>query len=213
MLIRDLPPGERPLERLARLGPQALRDIELLAILLGGQTALDGAAIALKDGLARLQNRARNPLLTAQRQAILISLLELARRLEALHETPSRVVLGAWDIAPHLIAKYSREPQERLGVVLLDSRGRIITEREVYIGQHNSADAKPRFLLKHALLEDADALIAFHNHPSGDPEPSLEDNKFTMGLKIACQAIGVGLFDHIIVGRKAYYSYRDVGRL
>lgn len=213
MLVRELPPGERPLERLARLGPQALQDVELLAILLGGQTALEAAATALEHGLARLQNRVRNPLLTAQRQAKLISLLELARRLEALHETPPRVVLDPWDIAPHLIAKYSREPQERVGVVLLDTRGRIIAEREVYIGQHNSAEAKPRFILKHALLEDADAIIVFHNHPSGDPSPSREDATFTVGLKSACRAMGVGLFDHIIIGRKTYYSFRDDGHL
>lgn len=172
MLVRDLPPGERPMDRLARLGPQALKDTELLAIILGGQTAVEAAETALEDGLARLQNRAQNPLLAEIRQARIIALLELSRRLEAIHEKPARVVLRAQDIAPHLVAKYSREPQERLGVVLLDGKHRVIAEREVYIGQHNLVRVSARWILKHAIVEDAIAIIIFHNHPTGDPRPS-----------------------------------------
>ena len=209
MLVRDLPPGERPMERLARHGPQALRDVELLAILLGGQTALEAAATALHDGLARLQNRARNPLLSEIRQARIVALLEIAKRLETINATPSRVVLSARDIGPHLIAKYSREPQERLGVVLLDSRRRVIAEREVYIGQHDSVYVSPRWILKHAIIEDAASIILFHNHPSGDPAPSAEDSALTAHLKTVCGAIDVELFDHIVIGRKSYISYRD----
>ena len=86
-------------------------------------------------------------------------------------------------------------------------------EREVYIGQHNSATASPRWILKHALLEDAFSMIVYHNHPSGDPRPSSDDSAFTGILKIACDALDVELFDHIIVGRKSYYSYREERRL
>jgi DNA repair protein RadC len=213
MLVRDLPPGERPMERLARHGPQALKDMELLAIILGGQTALDAAAIALQDGLARLQNRAQNPLLSEIRTARIVSLLEISRRLEALHEKPTRVVLRAQDIAPHLVAKYSREPQERLGVVLLDGRHRLIAEREVYIGQHDKVYVSARWILKHAIVEDAAAIIIFHNHPSGDPRPSREDSNLTAHLKGICDAMDVELFDHIVVGRKTYFSFREDGRL
>ena len=213
MLIRDVPPGERPMERLARDGPQALQDVELLSIILGGQTALDAAKTALEDGLARLQNRARNPLLSELRQARIAAFLELARRLEAASAKPSRVVLTAQDIAPHLIAKYSREPQERLGVVLLDARQRVIGEREVYIGQHNRVYGAPRWILKHAIVEDAAAIIIFHNHPSGDPEPSPEDSALTAHMKTVCVAMGVELLDHIVIGRKRYYSYREERQL
>lgn len=213
MLVRDLPPGERPMERLARLGPQPLKDTELLAIILGGQTALDAAALALQDGLARLQNRARNPLLSEIRQARIVSLLEISRRLETLHEKPARVILRAQDIAHHLIAKYSHEPQERLGVVLLDSRRRVIAEREVYIGQHDLVRASPRWILKHALVEDASAIIIFHNHPTGDATPSSEDSNLTAHLKNLCDAMDIDLFDHIVIGRKSYYSYREKRRL
>lgn len=213
MLVRDLPPGERPMERLARHGPQALKDTELLAIVLGGQTGLQAADIALKDGLARLQNRAQNPLLSEIRTARIVALLEISRRLEALHEKPSRVVLRASDIAHHLVAKYSREPQERLGVVLLDARHRVIAEREVYIGQHDKVYVSARWILKHAIVEDASAIIIFHNHPSGDPRPSVEDARLTAHLKATCEAMDVELFDHIVVGRKTYYSFREERRL
>jgi DNA repair protein RadC len=213
MLVRDLPPGERPMDRLARLGAQALKDTELLAIILGGQTALKSAETALQDGLERLQNRARNPLLSEIRQARIVALLELSRRLEALHEKPSRVVLRAHDIAHHLVAKYSREPQERLGVVLLDARHRVLAEREVYIGQHDKVHVSARWILKHAIIEDAAAIIIFHNHPSGDPRPSTEDASLTAHLKGICDAMDVELFDHIVVGRKTYYSFREMHRI
>jgi DNA repair protein RadC len=186
MLVRDLPPGERPMERLARLGPQALKETELLAIILGGQTALEAAHVALAEGLARLQKRAGNPLLSEIR---------------------------AHDIAPHLVARYSHEPQEHLGVVLLDSRQRFIAERTVYIGEHDHVFGSPRWLLKDAIVEDAAAVILFHNHPSGDPSPSPDDSAFTKNFRMACETMDVELFDHIVVGRKTYYSFREKRRL
>lgn len=213
MLVRDLPPGERPMDRLARLGPQALTDKELLAIVLGGQTALEAAAVALADGLARLQNRARNPLLSEIRQARIVSLLELWRRLDALGAKPQRVILRPEDIARHLVARYSHEPQERVGVVLLDARRRYIAEREVYVGQEAHVSGGPRWILKHAILEDAGSIVVFHNHPSGDPSPSPDDSASTEHLKTVCDAMGIELFDHVIVGRKTYYSYREKRRL
>lgn len=214
MLVRDIPPGERPMDRLARLGSQALKDTELLSIILGGQTtALGAAEIALSDGLERLQNYAHDPALSGLRKARIIALLEIARRLEALHTKPGREIWLPSEIAPHLVAKYSHEPQERLGVVLLDGRRRVMAERIVYIGQHNRADVRPRWILKHAIVEDAAVIIVFHNHPSGDPSPSSEDAAFTATLKDVCDDMDVELFDHIVIGRKAYYSFREHRRL
>ena len=213
MLVRDIPPGERPMDRLARLGPQALRDTELLAIIFGGQTALQAAELVLHDGLARLHNRAQNPQLSEKRKAQIRAVLELAKRLEATGHEPARVVERPSDIAFYLEAKYAREPQERAGVVLLDFRHRVIAEREVYIGQHNVATVSTRWLLKQAITEDAKAIILFHNHPSGDPRPSLEDSELTASLKGAGEILDVELFDHIIIGRKSYYSFREEGRV
>lgn len=213
MLIRDLPPGERPMERLARLGPHTLRDVELLALILGGPTALQSAETVLKEGLDRLHKHARNRSLSEIRQARILALLEISRRLELLHEKPERIVLRADDIASHLVARYSREPQEHLGVVLLDGRKRFIAERVIYIGEHDHVFGRPRWLLKDAILEDARAIILFHNHPSGDPNPSADDSRFTGNFKGVCDSMDVELYDHIIVGRTGYYSYRANRRL
>lgn len=213
MLVRDLPPGERPMDRLARLGPEALKDTELLAIVLGGQTGIEAAHVALAEGLATLHKRARNPLLSEIRQARIVSLLEISRRLEAQTSKPQRVVLRAHDIAPHLVARYSRESQEHLGVVLLDSRRRFMSERTVYIGEHGHVFGSPRWLLKDAIAEDASAVILFHNHPSGDPSPSPDDSAFTANFKTACETMDIELFDHIVIGRKSYYSFREKRRL
>jgi DNA repair protein RadC len=213
MLVRDLPPDERPMERLARLGPQPLKNTELLAILFGGQTGLEAAAAALRDGLENLHKQLKNASLSETRRARIGALLELSRRLEVAAVQPERFVDRGSQIGPYLVAQYAHEPQERIGLVLLDGGHRVIAERVVYIGQHDASYASPRWLLKHAVDENARAIILFHNHPSGDPTPSPNDVAFTDRLKKACEMLDVELLDHVVIGRRRYYSFQDHNRL
>ena len=213
MLIRDLPPDERPAERLVRQGPQTLSDAELLSIILGGQTALRVARRVLRDGLPKLRNRVADSGLSPARKVRLLAVLEFARRMSALRTPLARVLLNPEDIAPKLLAKYSHLEQEHFGAVFLDSRRRIIAERILTVGSATSASAPAREVLKAALLENATAIVLFHNHPSGDPEPSGDDLTTTKYLRQAAAYVAIELLDHLILGDGQHYSFARTGRL
>src|SRR5437660_1382623 len=89
---------------------------------------------------------------------------------------------GAEVLGHRLIARYSHHVQERVGAIYLDSRNRVLREREIYVGTLNSAMVSTRDVLRFALDDHAASLIVFHNHPSGCPEPSAEDLLFTRKL-------------------------------
>src|SRR5690606_26312123 len=109
------------------------------------------------------------------KEATLIAAVELARRL-ARTDLPEREPLAhPAAAASYLALRYAGRDQEVLGALYLDTRHRLITERELYRGTLNRAAVEPRLLLKEGLLAGAAALIVFHNHPSGDPTPSAED--------------------------------------
>jgi len=213
MLIRDLPPDERPAERLVRQGPQTLSDTELLAVILGGQTALKAARRVLRDGLPKLQNRVTDSGLSPARKVRLRAVLEFARRMSSLKTPPARVLMSPEDLVPKLLAKYSHLEQEHFGAVFLDGRRRILGERVVTIGTATTATAPAREVLKAALLENSSAIVLFHNHPSGDPYPSNEDLSTTQYLKQAAAYVAIELLDHLILGDRQHYSFARTGRL
>jgi DNA repair protein RadC len=221
-LLRDLPASERPRERLARLGPEALSDQELLAILL--RTGRKGeSALALAQGIlhsaggvgrlatlsvAQLKSKRLGPV-----QAVtLAAALELASRVasekvERLKFSDPRVV------EEYLTRRHGRHNQERTGALLLDAKNGLIKDLECYRGTLDRALVEPREICKNALLEDAKAVILYHNHPSGDPSPSPEDEEFTRRLRRAAEAVGVHLLDHVIVGRTGCVSLKERGVL
>jgi DNA repair protein RadC len=120
---------------------------------------------------------------------------------------------------PALVKEYLRttavDPnQERTGALYLNARNRLLrVDPDIYRGTLDRAVVEPRELLRRALLARAASLILFHNHPSGDPTPSREDREFTRRLAAACEAIGVRLLDHIVVGAEGCVSFREAGLL
>ena len=219
-LLRDLPREERPRERLDRVGAASLSDRELLAILLRngrrGESAIDLAERVLRaaEGLPRLSTLSVGQLVKAglgRVQAITVAAaLELAGRgKDAAGErerftSPDRV-------AGYLERRHARKTQESTGVLLLDSRHRLLKDAECYRGTIDRAVVEPREILKNALLEDAAAMILYHNHPSGEATPSAEDLEFTRRLKKAADVVGVRLLDHVVVGREGSVSLRERG--
>ena len=221
-LINDLPMEERPRERLLQHGPQSLSDAELVAILLGsgtrGKSAVSVARDLVRDGLRELTRRewgegARVPGLGSAKWARISAALEIGRRVAAQLDGPREPVRDAESIARPLIARYSHHVQERLGAVFLDSKNRIIREREIYIGTLNSTTVSTRDILRYALQENAASVIIFHNHPSGDPSPSAEDLVFTRKAVEACKLMGVEVLDHLILGANRYVSLKQRGAL
>ncbi|MEX1246361.1 MAG: DNA repair protein RadC [Thermoanaerobaculia bacterium] len=223
--ICDLPSEERPRERLLRLGPAALSNEELLALLLRtgipGESALDRARslLATRGGLIGLSGVSPEELASERgigptRAAAIAAAIEIARRLPA--ETLSgRDLLNE----PRLVKEFLRQAQaddtqERTGALYLNARNRLLkNDPEIYRGTLDRAVVEPREILRRALLGKAAGLILYHNHPSGDPTPSREDREFTRRLAAAAESIGVRLLDHIVVGREGCVSFREAGLL
>ena len=130
----------------------------------------------------------------------MLAAVELARRL-ARARLPDREPLShPQAVARYLCLRYALGEQEVMGALFLDTRNRLIDEREIFRGTLSRAAVEPRALLKQGLLRDAAALILFHTHPSGDPSPSPEDLAFTRRMGEAGEVVGIRLVDHLIVG-------------
>ncbi len=226
--VTDLPEDERPREKLARLGPQALSDAELLAVFfrtgLQGLNAIElGSNLCDKYGGLTELSRVTVDELCASNKGIgpakateLVAVFEMGRRLACLRmvDTP----LNKPDMVYSFIAPEMQQlSRESLRVILLNSRFRLIKIEEVSSGTINETVAHPRDILKPAIVHDCQAFIMVHNHPSGDPSPSQADNKLTRRLKEAAELMRIEMLDHIIIGRprdenpSGYFSFNEHG--
>lgn len=220
MTIADLPLQERPRERLLHQGPQTLTDTELVAVLIGsgtrGRSALSVARDLLRNGLTDLSRREWNVDRSISgvgdaKCARLAAAFEIGRRLSARLEPWGDPVRQPESLAKALIARYSHHMQERLGAVYLDSKNRVIREREIYVGTLNATTVSTRDIFRFAIMDHAASIVIFHNHPSGDPAPSAEDLVFTRRVVEAGKLMGVNVLDHLILGNNRYVSLRQRG--
>jgi DNA repair protein RadC len=220
--LREIPSEQRPRERLWRLGGEALSDAELLAILirtgLPDRSALDLAAEALarEGGLAGLARRepgqiARLAGFGTAKAAELSAALEIGRRLSRAAACQRPLFGSPERVAAYLLARAADWPQERIGALVLDSRNRLLFDREIVRGSLDAAAASPRDILRRCLVDDGSGFVLYHNHPSGDPTPSRDDVDFTRGLARAAEQIGVRFVDHVVVGREGCVSLRGRG--
>lgn len=212
---RRLAHDERPAVRLHRHGAHTLSDSELVALLTRRRVASDedlhAARALLRDGLASLVHRVLSratdiPHDDARRLAAAI---ELGRR--SLAPAPPRALYSLESAGRRLAARYAGEVQERLGALLLDARGRIIAEREVFVGTLHTALVSTRDVLRLALSQHAKGVVVFHNHPSGDTQPSDQDVAYTRRLASAAELLDVELVDHLVVAGDRYISMKYRG--
>lgn len=101
--------------------------------------------------------------------------------------------------------------QEHLKAVYLDSRNKIIKEQTIFIGSLNESLTNQREIFKIALEENASSIILVHNHPSGDPNPSMADIESTQEMLKSAEILKIPLIDHIILGNKKYFSFKEKG--
>lgn len=204
---------EKPLDRLYRAGVEALSDAELVSLLIDRGVAASSSLI--RDGLAAFARSswAGSPRSMTRKQAArMLASLEFARRLNASRDT-REPIRDADTLARSLLSRYVHHVQEVLGAVYLDSRNRIIREREIYVGTLNSAVVSTRDVLRFALDHHAASLVVFHNHPSGSPEPSDDDVLFTRKLVHAGMALGITVLDHLILGAGRFVSLKHRGEM
>ena len=223
--IRELPPGERPRERLARHGARALSSVELLAIVLGtGSRTRSALALAHEIyALARgsLRRLAVEPVASLTKlpgvgmpRAVLVhAALELGRRVAAEGREEGAPVRAPRDVFAIFGPRLEDVPVEEFHVAILDAQHRL--ERDVLVtrGILNSSLAHPREIFREAIAERAAAIILVHNHPSGDPTPSAEDRLVTEQLVQAGRLLDIPVTDHVIVGRGRYVSFAEAGLL
>ncbi|MDW8317640.1 MAG: DNA repair protein RadC [Anaerolineae bacterium] len=221
-MMRDLPQGERPRERLAHYGASALSTAELLAIILrvgtDGENVLRVAEQLLVrfDGLPGLAQATVEELCQVKGVGVAKAVqvkaaLELGRRLlvAAPHERPQ--ILNPADAANLLMAEMSLLSQEHLRTLLLDSRNRVMKIHTVYVGSLNAASVRVAELFREAIRANCASLILAHNHPSGDPTPSAEDVQLTRSAVEAGQLLGIDVLDHLIIGRQRFVSMKERG--
>ncbi len=122
-------------------------------------------------------------------------------------------ILHPRDAAAILIPLLRDQPQEVLGAIYLDTRGRVIAYREISRGTIHQCLVQPRDVIIPGLLINAAQVLIAHNHPSGDPTPSPDDCALTRQLVEACSLIGVPLRDHLIIGDDQYVSFQETGRM
>ncbi len=218
-LIADMPVDERPRERMLKHGADTLSNAELVAVLLGsgvpGKNAIELARELLHEGLFSLAGYDARQLaklsgIGAAKATRIIAAFEVARRLAA-HKPDDPPDFDANIFARRLIARSASLTQERLGALLLDSRNRILREREIYIGTVANALVSTRDVVRFALDANAVGVVLFHNHPSGDPAASQEDLSYTKRVRDSLKLIDIKLVDHIIAGRHGFSSMQQKG--
>jgi DNA repair protein RadC len=151
--------------------------------------------------------------LTAHDMAVFRLVREIACRM-ASAEVRSRPVLSNWQaLIAYLQTAMAYEQVEQFRILFLDRQNNLIADEVQQRGTVNHTPVYPREVVKRALILNASALIAVHNHPSGDPKPSREDIETTRELKAAAKALEVELHDHVVIGHGKHASFRSLGLL
>ena len=220
--MKDVAPHDRPREKLERLGPAGLGDNELLALVLGGGVRGSGAlelanrVIAFAGGLYGLTRAAVSDLRRVRgvgraRAAQVIAAIEFGRR-TLVRDTEERPRFTTPpSMAAYLLPLYGASPVEQFGLVMLDTKARIIRTKLVSVGSIDSTIVHPREVFREAAAGAAASIILFHNHPSGDPTPSKDDLVLTARMIHAGEIMGIDVVDHIILADQCYYSLLESG--
>lgn len=221
MNIKKLPDQERPREKLLTQGKEVLNNAELLAILLRTGTREKSALelaheiLAMNDeGLLGLCDNTPEELahlkgIGKAKACQILAAIELGRRV-ATQPRKKRVSIGnPGDIVNLFMEKMRYYKEEHFLTLLLDTKGKVIEEVEVSVGDLNSAPVHPREVFKQAVKRSAAAVVLIHNHPSGDPTPSRDDLDITLRLTESARILGINVIDHIIIGDGEYISLKS----
>lgn len=221
MSIKDLPADARPREKLLARGPQALSDVELLAILL--RTGMAGKNVFQlseellgSDGIAGLLQATVQSLqlvkgLGPAKQAELLAVFELSRRALSQRLKEREVFHTPGAVKQYLQLQLAHKNHEVFAVLFLDSQNRMLALEELFRGTLSQTSVYPREVVMRALNHQAAAVVLSHNHPSGSVQPSRADEHLTQTLKASLALVDVRVLDHIIVGQGQALSMAEQG--
>ena len=227
--ILDLPPTERPRERLMSQGVKSLSNGELLALLLGsgqgglsavglGQLILQTLGVDQRDPLAILREVSIHELTQISgvgpaKACTILAAIELGKRVLAAAPNEKIVVDDPAIAASVLSADLMWQAQERFAILLLDVRHRLIGTRIISIGTATETLAHPREIFREIIRQGGLRAIIAHNHPSGSLDPSPEDIALTRQLLAGAQLLAIPLLDHLILGHGSFTSLRQTTTL
>jgi DNA repair protein RadC len=222
--MRDVALHDRPREKLERLGAAALGDNELLALVLGngsrevGALELANRLLGQAHGLHGLPRVGvgelrRIPGIGRARAAQVIAAVELGRRTLVRGSEERPRLATPRQLAAHLLPQYGAGAVEQFGIVMLDTKHRMIRIKILSVGSLDTTVVHPREVFKEAASASASAIVLFHNHPSGDPTPSTDDLVLTTRMVNAGDIMGIEVVDHVILADQRYYSLVESGRL
>ena len=215
---------DRPREKMASLGAEALSSAELLAILIGSGSVKESAV----DLMKRILNDCNNSLNTLGKKSIndlcqyngvgpakaitILAACELGKRRQM--ETPEeRPDLGdATKIYNHMHPVMQDLDVEQFWVLLLNQNHRLIKKVRVSLGGITATAVDIRIIMREAVLCNATIIAVCHNHPSGKTKPSKEDDELTVNIMQACRVMNIRFLDHVIITDGHYYSYHEEGR-
>jgi DNA repair protein RadC len=220
--IGDMASEDRPRERLALAGPEALNNAELLAILLRvglqGENAVRLAErlLAQYGGLVGLLKISYQDLCAVKgigqaKAAQLKAAIELGRRMAVALPQERPIINSPADAANLLMYEMRALPQEEVRVLLLDVRNRWMGTHRVYQGSLNTSMIRVSELFREAVKQNAAAIIVVHNHPSGDPSPSPDDVAMTRMMVEAGRLLDIPIHDHLIIGMGRFVSLKERG--
>jgi DNA repair protein RadC len=218
--MKRIEPHDRPREKLERMGAGSLGDNELIALVLGHGAAKSGALDLANDvltavgGLHGLARASVDELrcvsgIGAARASQLLAAVEAGRRTLVRGHRERPQIIEPRNVADLLIPQFGSKRVEHFGVLLLDTKHRVMRTSVVSIGSLDASVVHPREVFREATTVGAAAIVLFHNHPSGDPAPSRDDVALTERLVRAGELMGIHVLDHVIVAENRFYSMRE----
>jgi DNA repair protein RadC len=229
MKIADMPKECRPRERFLKLGPGALSEAELFAILLrtgtrgkknsegkyeGGENVIEMSNRLIKEyGLDKLLECSLIELqkingIGPSKAMQILTIAELQKRInQAKH--PVKKITCANDVFNYFHERLKDEKQENFYILMLDTKNNIVGEQLVSKGILDASIVHPREVFKPAIKNSASKIILVHNHPSGDANPSSEDLEITEKLMKSGEEIGINVLDHVIISREGEWSWME----
>lgn len=225
--LKELPLSERPYEKLELYGAEKLSNAELLAIIIKAGTKEDNS-ISLAQKVLKLRETNGNQLRELQDISIkefmtirgigkvkaiqLKAVCELTKRMSTISSNSKIVIKSTYDIVRIFMEELRYEKREKVRLVLLNTKNIVLKIVDICYGGINFAAIEPKEILVEAIHVQAPKIILIHNHPSGDPTPSIADYKVTDRMFEAAQLLGIELLDHIIIGDGIYRSILNNNR-
>lgn len=213
---------QTPRERLFREGAGALRDDELLAVVLQSGSAglsvhdLAHRVIRSFGGLSGLLDTSTEELMSIRGIGLgkalqIVAAIELGRRILRSPQRQKQQIHSASDVAGYVMDRMRHLKKEQFVTLYLDTKHCVIGDEVVSIGSLDASIVHPREIFKSAVKRSASAILCVHNHPSGDPSPSPEDIAVTRRLCEAGKLLGIDVLDHIVIGDGRYISLQAQG--